>query len=370
MPNLPIDGQTGWGDVLNAYLNALNAQATSTQTNLTSHAANSPADPHGDRSYAQSLVNPIINGVNLPNGFVQLNSSGLIPPSLISGSGGGGGVTGGMYNGVFDCVATYGAVANTGSDQSSAIQSALNAASSAGGGIVWLGPGTFSMSNYIVIPSNTHFMMSEGTVLQRISGSPNSKYLITNVQFGTSNTPSTDIRITGGKLDAVGSGLTSNCTPIFLIQSNKNFIENVYINNVFSNPAIEINGCVNTLINACYFDGVGTNNVFGPYGSTPAVRINVSASATTPSGLSGIFYNNTVTNNCRLTNSSTIATIYSFGCYGALIGSDFSNSHHSDHIFTIGCATEYTSMLGNAIFSNSQWSNSTSAANQLFESAP
>jgi hypothetical protein len=171
MPSLPVDGQTGWGDILNAYLNSLQTQANATQSNLTSHDNNTPADPHGDRAYAQGLVNPIINGVNLPNGFVQLNSQGLIPSTLISG-GGNTNVTGGAYNGIFDAVATFGAIPNNGADQTAKIQSALNAAGNSPiGGVVWVGPGVFSMSGYLVMPSNTHLMMSEGTVLQRISGS-------------------------------------------------------------------------------------------------------------------------------------------------------------------------------------------------------
>jgi len=372
MPTLPVDGQTGWGDTLNAYLNALDSEANTTQTNLSNHAGNTPADPHGDRAYAQSLVNPIINGVNQANGFVQLNSSGLIPSNLISGSGSGGGssITGGMYTGVFDAVATYGAVTNNGADQSSAIQSALNAASSAGGGIVWLGPGTYSLSNYIVMPSNTWLMMSKGAVLSRIPGSPNPKYLITNVQFGTSNTPATNIKISGGRLDAVGANsMSSQCTPLFLIQSNQNVIEDIYFNNVFNNPAVEINGCVDTKISSCYFDGTGSNNFFSQP-SVPAVRINSSVTSTTPTGLGNFVYNNTVTNNCRLTDSSTKTLSTTYGCYGALIGSDKTSSYHSDHIFVTNCATEYASTLGSAVYANSQWTYSVNANNLFYESAP
>lgn len=364
---LPVDGQTGWGDVLNADINALQSQANTTQTNLNSHAANNPADPHGDRAYSQSIVNPIINGVNQPNGFVQLNASGTIPSNLISGSGS---TTGGMYNGVFDAVATYGAVANNGADQSTSIQNALNAASSAGGGIVWIGPGVFSLKNYLVVPNNIWLLMSEGTTLSRIPGNVNAPYLISNVQFGTSNTPSTNIMISGGKIDAVGSSsMTSACTPIFIIQSSKTKIENIYINNVFSNPAVEINGCTNVIIDSCYFDGTGTNNAF-LQSSTPAVRINSSTSTTTPSGLSNTFYNNKTTRDCRLNNSNTVASSSTYGCYGALIGSDLTSSFHSDHIFAIGCSTEYASHLGTAFYSNSQWSFSSNTGNLFFESAP
>lgn len=367
MAVLPIDGQPDWGDVLNAYVSTLTSEANTTQTGLNNHASNNPADPHGDRTYAQSLVNPIVNGINQPNGFVQLNSSGTIPASLISGTGS---ETGGMYSGVFDAVATYGAVANNGADQAVSIQSALNAAATAGGGLVWLGPGTFSLKSYLVIPNYTWLMMSEATVLSRIPGNTNAKYLISNVQFGTSNTPSTNIRITGGKLDSVGANnMTSSCTPIFIIQSSKTRIENVYINNVFNSPAIEINGCLNTTIQDCYFDGNGSNSFLNT-SSVPAVRVNSSASGTTPSGLSNTFYNGSNTVNCRLMSSNTMFTNFTYGTYGALIGSDLTSSYHSDHIFTIGCSTEYTSGLGNAIYANGQWTYSVSSANLFYESAP
>lgn len=360
MPVLPIDGQTGWGDVLNNYLNSLASEANLTQSNLNGHAANNPPDPHGDRSFAQNLVNPIISGVNSPNGFVQLNSSGTIPSNLISGSGS---TTGGMYNGVFDAVATYGAVPNNGADQSTAIQAALTAAGVAGGGLVWVGPGVFSMANYVWMPNNTWLMLSEGTILSRISGSPNSKYLITNILFGSSNTPSTNLRVTGGKLDAVGAnGMTSQCTPVFMIQSGKTKVEQVYINNVFSNPAIEVNGCTNFLMDACLFDGPGTNNIFSQ-SSVPAVRVNVSSSGNTPSGLSGPVYNNSTCLDVRITNSTNVATSATSGNYGALIGSDLTSSHHSSHIFAIGCATEYSSSLGTGFYSNGQWSSSSSTGN-------
>jgi polygalacturonase len=366
MPALPIDGQTNWGDPLNAFIASLQAEANSTQGNLNNHSANTPSDPHGDRAYAQSIVNPIINGVNLPNGFVQLNSQGLIPSSLISG-GGGNNVTGGAYNSIFDAVATFGAVPNNGSDQSVRIQNALNAAGSAGGGQVWIGPGVFSMANYVVIPNNTWLMMSEGTILSRIPGSPNARYLITNVQFGTSNTPSSDIRITGGSLDAVGAGgMTSQCTPIFLIQSVKNRIQDVYINNVFNaGPAIEINGCTDTIIDSCRFDGTGTNNIFFGGSTFPAVRINSSNSGTTPNGLANTFYNNTISTNTRLTNSTTLTTSFSSGCYGALIASDLTSSFHAKNVFIYGNATLYSSSLGNAVESNGQWSGTVNA-NNLF----
>lgn len=80
----PANGATNWGSPLNDYLvNDLQATITQNTANLTNHAANSPADPHGDRAYALGLMAPILANVNAAGGFVQLNGSGLIPVALI-----------------------------------------------------------------------------------------------------------------------------------------------------------------------------------------------------------------------------------------------------------------------------------------------
>lgn len=83
MTTPPNPGDTAWGTSLNDYLeNTLQAEADQTATGLSLHEANSPADPHGDRAYALSLMNPILSGANGPNGFLQLTGSGAIPASF------------------------------------------------------------------------------------------------------------------------------------------------------------------------------------------------------------------------------------------------------------------------------------------------
>ena len=367
---LPQDGQTNWGDPLNADINALQAEANATQLNLNNHAANSPPDPHEDRAYTNSLINPIITGVNEPNGFVQLNSSGTIPSNLIQQS-----TTveidfvGGMYNRVFDCVASFEVIAN-GADMSIQIQTAINACGSAGGGIVWLGPGVFSISDYLVLPSNCHFMMSRGTTLQRIHGvGADCKYMFSNVRFGTSNTPSDYIRVSGGTIDCVGTqGLSSSCTAIFIIQTTNSIIEEVSFNCVFNNPAIELNGCQGHHTHKCWFDGPGSNSITP---SVPACRINCSSSSTTPIGLSNLFYNNDVCRNIHLEHCHTRPTSYAHGCHGAIMGTDLTAAGHvHDHIFALGCGTDYASASGNALYDNSQWTHFSNTGNLFFETAP
>jgi len=354
MVALPSDGSTGWGDTLNAYITSLTAEANSTQTGLNAHAANSPADPHGDRAYASSLTTPITTGTNAANGYVKLNSDGFVPASLVSGSS----ALGGMYSGIYDAVTMFGATPGTGSDQSVAIQNALNAASANGGGIVYIGPGIFAMASYIVMPSNVWLQMSTTTTLQRIVASTNSPYLITNVPFTSGGSAGTNLRISGGILDAYGSqSVNTTCTPIFIIQSNQTIIEDISTYTPFNNCAIEINGCQATVINNAVFSG---NPVVSTNPTVPAVRINSSSTSTTPAGLPSGLYNDAIVTNFTISNSG-MSPASAGGSQAWLVGSDkVAGGGVSNHenISVNGCYANFTS--GNANLSyilNPNWSN-------------
>jgi hypothetical protein len=360
---LPVDGQTDWGDELNTAITTVETEATSAQTSINNHAANNPSDPHGDRNYAFTLVSPITSGVNGPNGFVQLNSSGTIPANLISGSGG----AGGSFTNIYDAISTYGAVPNTGADQSGTIQAALNAASAAGGGEVWVGAGTFSLANYLVIGANTWLHLSEGTVMSRIVGSSTPAYLLTNCKFGTNNTPGAkNIMVSGGTWDAVGAQtLTSACTPMFFIQNTKLTVKDVIINGVFNNPNIEVNGCTTVKLDNLYFTGRGSNSSFS--GTVPCIRLNVSSSSTTPSGLSNGVYNNTSTNNVSVLNCGTSTTSYIYGQCSALVSTDKYNGAASqpNNISVIGCYANYDFFNDDGAVNDEHWNNSSQAANNF-----
>ena len=360
---LPVDGQTDWGDELNAAISEVDTEATSAQTSINNHAANNPADPHGDRAYAYNLVSPITTGVNRANGFVQLNSSGTIPASLISGTGG----AGGSFTNIYDAISTYGAVPNNGADQSAAIQSALNAAAAAGGGEVWVGAGTFSLANYLVVGANTWLHLSEGTVMSRIVGSSTPAYLLTNCQFGTNNTPGAkNIMVSGGTWDAVGAQtLTAACTPMFFIQNTMLTVKDTVINGVFNNPNVEINGCTTVKLDNLYFTGRGSNSSFSS--TVPCIRINVSSNSTTPSGLSNGVYNNTSTNNVSILNCGTAVTSYNFGQCSCLVSTDKFNevANQPNNITVIGCYSNYDFGNNAGAVNDGNWNNSAQAANNF-----
>jgi hypothetical protein len=346
----PTSGQTNWDIPLNAALTQVDIDATNALTNIANHSSNIPSDPHGDRAYASGLVTPITSGTNLANGYVKLDGSGHIPANLISGT-----AAGGMYTNVYDAVGLYGMTPGTSTDSSTQLQNALNAANNAGGGLVWIGAGTFSLANYVVIGNNTWLLLSEGTVLQRIQGMTNPPYLISNVQFGTTNTPSTGFKISGGKLDAVGSqNLTSACTPIFIIQATKVEVRDIWINSVYNNPAIELNGVNVARLDWLHFTGAGSN-ASAP--TVPAIRLNTSTTGTTPAGLAVSLYNNSICQTVKITDSETGpigGTTY--GTYGSFCASDLTSSFKSKDITVTACSTRYNSSNFTPV-NTSQWQN-------------
>jgi hypothetical protein len=81
--NLPTNGQPNWGTELNTAVQQSENDAQTAITSINNHTNNSPADPHGDRAFAQALINPLIFGANQANGFVQLDATSHIPQTLI-----------------------------------------------------------------------------------------------------------------------------------------------------------------------------------------------------------------------------------------------------------------------------------------------
>lgn len=354
-PSLPYDGESAWGDILNTYLTALSSEANTTQTGLNNHASNSPADPHGDRAYAQTLVSPFTTGLNQANGLVKLNSSGTIPAALITASS----AIGGIYSAVVDAVSMYSMVSGNNVDQSSALQSAMNYVSGLGGGIVYIGPGTFSLANPVYIGANTWVMMSPGTVLQRIPGSPNAPYIFTNVQLSSSSTPATNVRITGGQLNAVGSfNITSSCTLIELFQGNYHVVDGVTFYAPYGNShAIELNGVAGAQVSNCTFNGTPSNSA----PSNSCILLNASTSAGSPSGLNPTLYTGQYCYGLSIYNNNIQLppNTYTYNAFGCLAGSDVSNSSAVgvQGLTVTGCSFDVPAVNGPIYQVSASWSN-------------
>lgn len=361
-PSLPFDGQSSWGDILNTYLTALSAETNATQTGLQNHSSNIPVDPHGDRAYAQSLVSPFTIGLNAPNGLVKLNGSGTIPPALITAST----AIGGIYNAVVDAVTMFGATPNTNTDQSLSLQAAMNYVAGLGGGIVYIGPGTFSVASPVYIGSNTWVMMSEGTIIQRMPGSPNAPYIFTNIQLASTSSPATNVKITGGILNAVGSFTVSTaCTLIELFQGSSHIVDNVTFYTPFGNShAVEFNGVLGGQVSNCNFQGIQSPS---SQPTNSCVLVNYSGSSNSPAGLSGALYNN---QQCFVisvhdNNAQLVGPGNTYGAYGCLVGSDTSNSSSISPtgVTVTGNSFNIPAANGPVYTNNANWHNVSIAAN-------
>jgi hypothetical protein len=359
--SLPFDGESAWGDILNTYLTALSNEANSTQTGLNNHAANSPTDPHGDRAFAQTLVAPFTTGLNAPNGLVKLNGSGTVPPALITASSG----IGGIYNAVVDAVTMFGVTAGNNVDQSAALQSAMNYVSGLGGGIVYIGPGTFSVASPVYIGSNTWVMLSPGTIIQRIPGSPNASYIFTNIQLTNSSTPASNVKITGGTLNAVGSfTVTTACTLIEFFQGSGHSVSGTNLYTPAGNShAVEFNGVSGGTVSNCLFNGTSTNSTT----TNSCVLINASTSASSPSGLNPTLYNGQYCYGITIESCGVQlpANSYTYSAYGCLLGSDVSNSSAvgAQGITVSGCSFESPALNGPIYQASASWTQALFAGN-------
>lgn len=192
--SLPATGSTNWGVPLNAYItNTVLAEATLAEQTVTTHLT--APDPHGDRAYALGLVTPITSGVNQPNGYVTLNSSGRLNTAIMP--------TGGGRTDTIDVVADFQTPVSTTFaglvDCSTSLNAALTATATAGGGEVWCGGGYYGIGETLVIPANTWLHLAPGAVFVRIIGTGGTapRYMAAN--YGSASTAgASNIQVQGG----------------------------------------------------------------------------------------------------------------------------------------------------------------------------
>lgn len=276
MATLPNAGDLAWAGPLNTDILALQAEADATQTALANHAGNSPADPHGDRAYTNNLIMPLITGLNLPNGLVQLNAQGLIPANLMPGAGG--------LTNWLDVKKDFGATGNGSSDDASLIQAALDKASAAGSAVVWVPDGIFACGTTLYIGAGTWLLLSPGAIIKRIQHPTSPATMLCNYKPGSAASVG-NIKITGGMFDAVGDGLTQNCSPFSFVNASNVRVEDLIIKNVSNgySPYISLFGCHDVWVEDIEYQGAGPSGGRS-YQVHPCCRIE----STHPNNISGL----------------------------------------------------------------------------------
>lgn len=360
MGGLPNPGDANWGPTLNNYINGtVEANALLALADILQHETGT--DPHGDRAYAQSLVGAITAGENQPNGFVTLNSLGKLPPSLVSG--------GGITN-VYDVKASFNATGNGTTDDSGALNAALTAARTAGGGEVWIPDGNYAIGSTLVIGANTWLNLSPGATIIRIANPSVPQYMLAN--FTSSTTPAAGNILVSGGTWSVGA-TTQACIPMAFI--NANFVSvstTQFVNsNATTSNAILLSGCSLVNIANNLFTGPAPSGVRGSF-STAVIRVESNQANVIPGLLTGV-YGNSGCNGITISQNyvSPGTTTDSTGPYGmySYLAANLQNSgvNHADVLLTGNYAN---GLAGGPISILSQWTNVTLDANQLVNSGP
>lgn len=279
--SLPATGASNWGVPLNNYItNVVLAEANTAQSAITTH--QTAADPHGDRAYALTIFSPITTGVNGPNGFVQLNSIGKLPNSILPAGGG--------RTSTFDVVKDYSAPTNGVSDASTAIQNALNDCNTSGGGEVWVGDGTFAIGETLFIGSNTWLHLSPGATMKRIIGTSGQapKYMLANFNGSVSAAGSNQLLVEGGTW--VFDSQTATGIPMVFVDGQNIVVRTTVIQLRQGNAAILVAGCSGFDVTSTIFTCVApTGNRSASASNPPAIRIEAAASSVI-SGLNSSIY--------------------------------------------------------------------------------
>lgn len=204
-------------------------------------------------------------------------------------------------------VRDYGAKGNGTADDAPAIQAALNAALAAGGGWVWIPPGTYRMATLpLRIYRNTRLTLDPLATIQRDTTGPIFLNGDAAQTFG-GYTGHGNITIEGGTLDARGTVITAYNTVISIGHAEDITIRNVTIKDVPGFHAIEINSTKVARIEGCRFlgfihtgdrgfseaiqpdlaKGSGYFGGFGPYDHTPCRDLVISRCYFGASGTAG-----------------------------------------------------------------------------------
>lgn len=358
---LPQNGQLNWGTPLNADI--LNDEATISQlsTSLAGHEANNPADPHGDRAYASALVTPITTGLNqAPTsttlGLVQLNSLGKIPLSLVP-------VGAGLFS-FIDAVPDYNVPTDGVTPAATALNNALKAANTQGGGIVWVGSGNFALDAPLIIYQNTWLMCSPGAIFTRIKTGVAPVALLQNFAYNIAPVGG-NIRVSGGYWNV--ANLTSTGVAFSFAHTTAVLVEDLIVvaNPDGSSPVAEVFGCTNvTFDNVSVYAALPSVNQRG-HQHHPCFRVeeinpvNLPTSRCPNSALDNTECQNITARNCSIQAQSYSDSFGPFSCFTSFMGTTGTIQNGSRHVninVVEGC---YASALANAAIELNNWQNVT-----------
>ena len=308
---LPGTGDLNWGGALNDYIvNTVQAMAEGASTNINTHTTS--ADPHGSQAYTDTQISAITVLKGAANGYAELGVDGRLAPSQAPAGGG--------RTNAYDVKKDFGATGDGSTDDTAAIQAALNECAIAGGGEVWIPNGTYIVTTLqIKAPGNLWIHLSNGAVIKR-KASASAQYLITN--FNATDAPTAysgpgQLMISGGTLDGNAANNATSGILLGLAHASGVVVRDMIFQNVTDWNAVVLGGCNNTVIETSIFRGFRLVS-----GSTdsPAVKIATTLDSSEVPGLAAASYDSTpcvgvVVNKCASAGYGT------YGAFGAIVSS-------------------------------------------------
>ncbi|MFE5621718.1 right-handed parallel beta-helix repeat-containing protein [Streptomyces virginiae] len=270
------------------------------------------------------------------------------------------GATGSPF--VLDVVAAYGAVGNGTTDDTTAIQNALNAAGVAGGTVVLPGGKTYRITNYLNVKSNVT-IIARGATIRQTSTFGLLRNFVTGDSFATYSGYG-GIVIEGGVWDANASdGTTGSVTGLVnaftFAHAQDITLRDVTVRNVSSAHAVELNAVSDARIINCRFEGFRDNTGDTSRGFSEAIQLDYSIS-----GGGGIgAFDNTPCRNIRIEGCYFGASSRLAG-FGRAVGShtSVSASAKHDNVQVLNCTVVATGQEGIRAYG---WMNSTISRNRI-----
>ena len=259
MARLPTPGgdEGDWGTVLNNFLEQ--AHDTSTGLIKTGSVAKSQLVSSVQTSLdaadnaIPSSQKGAASGVATLDGSTKLTAAQL--PSNVATKSSSSGDTGKAIDAYTGVIAeaemgitsvtspAYGATGDGTTNDSAAIQAAVNAANTAGGGVVYFPPGVYRIGTRIELKSGVSLVGAgqEYTTLKAMSG------LTTSVIVGLSGTAAANLAIRGLKVDADYSATAINLNGIQITNGSNIVIDDCAVTNV-ANAGIVLTTCTSCVV--------------------------------------------------------------------------------------------------------------------------
>lgn len=249
-------------------------------------------------------------------------------------------------------VRDYGAVGNGVADDASAIQAAINAANTAGGGTVVIPAGLYKIMSELEITGNyINIRCDYRATIQR--GSNSMQYMIKN--FNPSYAPTgyggrSHLRIEGGVWDANGINFTTSCTAIVFAHAAYVRVIDAMVLNVPDWHAFEFNSCFDVAIENCI--SAGLNVVTAGRDMSEAIQLDLATGSGALPGIGAGAYDNTPCANVLVKGCQAVG-FGTLGSYGKIVGSHNAvNGVPQQNIRIIGC---YGESLNDYAFAAYNW---------------